>query len=95
MIIRIDHTQMTKTAATLEEHAAGLRKSIARMKECLAPLYKNWYASGSPTGAKVNQREQRIDEAMGVITGQMAGTSQVVAEHSADLKRTDSFLAGN
>lgn len=94
MIIKIDHAQMMKTAAALEEHSNGLRKSIERMKQCLEPLYKNWYQSGSPTGTKVHNHEGQIDTAMGVITSQMAGTGQVIAEHSADLKKTDGILAG-
>jgi hypothetical protein len=95
MKIKIDHDQAQRTATALDEHAIGLRKSIDRMKECLEPLYKNWYQSGSPTGMKVHTHEGQIDTAMGVITTQMSGSGQVIAANSADLRKTDSLLAGN
>jgi hypothetical protein len=94
MIIRVDHTQMAKTAAVLAEHSTGLQKSIERMRLSLEPLYQNWYVSDSATGTKVKNHELLVDQAVGVITTQLADTGEVIAAHSADLRKTDGLLAG-
>jgi hypothetical protein len=93
VVLRVEHTQMAKTATALNDNKAGLAKSIARMNEALEPLKQNWYQSGSPTGAKVAKHQLAIDEAMRVITQQLGGTATVIADHSTDLKKRDIGMA--
>jgi hypothetical protein len=93
MILNVTHGQTTASAGALIEHSTGLSNSIKRMKETLAPLYKNWYQSGSPTGDKVHKHEVLIDTAMSEITRQMSGSGQVLADFTASLQRTEGALS--
>lgn len=93
MILNVNHGQTTASATALVERSTALRNSIAKMKESLAPLYKNWYASGSPTGDKVHKHEGLIDAAMTEITRQMAGSGQVLSDFTAGLRRSEGTLS--
>jgi hypothetical protein len=93
-VIKVDHGPMMATAALLSEAAEKLKKSTVQMRESIAPLTKNWFLSGSPTGVLVNESQQKVDEAMKVIGSQLTGVSETVAQHSTSLQKKDQSIAG-
>lgn len=93
-VIKVDHGQMTATAALLNTAAESLKKSTMQMRESIAPLTKNWFLSGSPTGIVVNESQQKVDDATITISSQLAGTSETVRLHSSQLQKKDNSIAG-
>lgn len=93
-VIKVDHGQMAATAALLNTAAENLKKSTMQMRESIAPLTKNWFLSGSPTGIVVNESQANVDDATITISSQLAGTSETVRQHSSQLQKKDNSIAG-